>query len=168
MVIWHKYQEAGSQVETVRVAEWTAGRKLAWHLRFTGNEPLQCEVISQWGGWCLISEWKSPEDASGVLYRVCREGTGVVGVGSYGGSASMQAMRIGYDVKDKCVVIGQRSGKRMKFSLLMRNAGTSVLEEESEMEVADFAFLNDDCRQYIVLQVDGTAVVRCIRWPSVR
>ena len=83
IVIWQEVYEKDSPIETLRCSKWVDEGKLDWKERYTGNDPILSLVDPSHGSACLVWEWKSPMDASGILCCLRADSTDVIPVSAY-------------------------------------------------------------------------------------
>jgi hypothetical protein len=84
VVIWQSILDREHPFQIVRYAQWKDAGTLDWKNRYAGNYYIGLLVDTSCGMVCLVNEWKSPIDASGISCFVRTGGTEVVPVGAYG------------------------------------------------------------------------------------
>jgi hypothetical protein len=131
VVIWQIAYEKESLVETVRCAKWKGEGTLDWKDRYSGNEALGLLVDPTHGSTCLVQEWKSPIDASGIACCIGVDTTSVAPVGAYGGSRRQKDIRFLRVAKRKIWMIAFKSAESIELVYVndaLAPAGTVKVE----------------------------------------
>ena len=160
--IWQSVFEKGSPIQTIRVADWSNAGKLTWRGRYTGNDPLAFLVDSSSGNICLVQEWKSPEDASGILSFVQAEATAVSPVGFYGESRSDNTTRFLYLPELNSWVVAQKGKADILITVFHRDFTAPTFERLPAEGVSDYAIVSYEKRIQAVLLCRGEVSIKTI------
>ena len=162
VLVWQTVYEKGSSVQTVRVAEWMTDGGVVWRERYTGNEPLDLVVDPSCGDACMVQEWKSPEDASGILCCLRVEDTRIIPVGIYGKLTGLSRGHFLRMADSGLWAVAQKNAEGVRITLLSDDLTISGSERISGKGIDDFVLADGKRRAFaIFVQKDWLSVWEC-------
>jgi hypothetical protein len=166
VVIWQTADEQVGLLDTVRFAKWDERGRLDWRGRYTGNDPLGLLVDLTNGSRCLVKEWKSPVDASGILCSLGIDTTSITHVGDYVGS--IRQVRFAWIAKRKTWMIAFKSPESIRLIFLDDDLSPVRTANVEAKGVTDYAIVQRDSAISVVLLHLGYVSCREVGFDSAK
>ena len=148
------------EVETLRVAKWQIAQELTWIPLYTGNDVLGLIVDPTAGSKALVREWKSPQDASGVVCAVQPLSTKIVPICSYGPRArQFRFIRLH---KARCWALVRRESERFEVTFLDDQLQSRAVRRFSPGGVVDCALVSNGMECYLIIMRTNSFSVKKI------
>lgn len=160
IVVWQTVREKGGCVATIRCAVWNDEGGVEWRDRYTGNEPLGLVVDTSSGATCLAQEWKSPEDASGILCCVRLGAATAIPVGTYGENNRQKFVRFMRLPDAKLWVLASKDAKGVGVTFLDDDLVPRASGRVDGADISDYALAVGRDGTYVILLQHGSLLCR--------